>query len=170
MKPFKAVYYYLRRTHLRHWAWIHAKLALGIGWGTAILFVTPESITGSVNADSVGVWALGTMLGAIVSIVGLFMTLSYSKDTRLSGLFTEGVGIVLLAGGPLQYCFVQIGFIIDGEFAQRYALAWFAYSMLAFVLVRILMIAPEMIRQIAINRETKRTEKAEAASVARGDS
>jgi len=145
----------------RHWGWIHFKVALGFGWGTAILFYPPPSIQQDLNHDTVYVWAFGTIIGAVISIVGILMTVSHRDHRKITGLGVESVGIVLLGGGPLQYFLLQLGYLFDGEFEARYQLTWFAYAMLAAIIVRAIIIVPQFIDVVvAIKREKEVIERA----------
>lgn len=143
---------YFKRLTPRHWSWIHFKFALGIGWGSAMFLVPPDSLTIALTNDSLAVWSIGTMIGGIVSIVGIFMTVSLSDKWKMRGLGTEIVGLILLGGGPLQYCLIQIGFLIEGSLTNRYALAWFAYAMIAAIIARGVQIVPTFVRQIVTVR------------------
>lgn len=134
-----------RRITLRHWAWIHAFLALGVGWGTAMIFSPPPSYHGFVEAASIFLMGLSTLIGGLVSVVGMIMTLVDRRKIAITGLWVELVGAVLLTGGPLQYLGLQIGYIADGQTDSRYALAWFSYAMIAFMLVRFSVVIPAII-------------------------
>jgi glucose uptake protein GlcU len=129
----------IRRLAPHQWAWLHFKLAVGLGWGHAILFVTPQIITDTTTESSIRVWAYGTIIGAIVSIVGLFMSTSSNRKRKARGTHIEVVGVVLFAGGPLQYFILQVTFL-PGDFEGRYALMWFAYGMLSACITRIVIL------------------------------
>ena len=123
----------LRRVH---WGWLLFKLVLGFGWTHAMLLFTPASLSTNLSPTAVGIWTIGTALGAFVSLVGMaFASSDVVRQARL-GLAVEIVGIILLAGGPLQYLLIQVGFITT-DFAARYALAWFAAAMLVAVGIRL---------------------------------
>lgn len=138
---------YLRRLKLRHWGWVHAKLALGLGWTHAMLLSPPESYEGQVTQLTLVSWTMSTAVGAVVSLVGLFLTFHLRRKTAAFGLTLEMVGLALFAGGPFQYMLIQIGFAIDGNFQDRYALIWFAYSMLAFIIARACIILPGWVEE-----------------------
>lgn len=138
------------RVPLRHWAWIHAFLALGLGWGHSIVLFPPSAFDDVVDQSLIFRMGILSALGAIVSVIGLMLTRSLHPRRVHKGLWIELVGVALLAGGPLQYLGLQIGFLVDdisesGGFDQRYALSWFAYSMVAFVAIRFFIIIPELI-------------------------
>lgn len=154
-------FHYIGRMTARHWAWLHFKVALGLGWGSAILFSPPPSISAVIQADTLQVWAIGTILGALVCIVGIFMTLSYSERWKIRGLSVEIVGLILMGGGPFQYFLLQVGFLIDGDFINRYQLTWFAYSMLAAIIVRGVILVPQFVDVVvSIKREKEIIDRA----------
>jgi len=150
-------FHWLRtRVPLRYWAWIHAFVALGIGWGHAIALYPPESYDGVLNLRLVLRMGITTALGCIIAIVGMILTRASSLTTQHRGLWIELVGTVLLVGGPLQFFAIQIGFYIQGFALQRYALIWFAYAMIAFVLVRFAILIPALIEASHIAKTNKR--------------
>lgn len=81
------------------------------------------------------------------------MTVSRRELTQIWGLGIEMVGIVLLAGGPLQYFIIQVSYLAQGMVDQRYALSWFAYSMMAAIAIRVVIILPQFINIIRAIRE-----------------
>lgn len=146
---------WLSTVPLRYWANIFAFASLGLGWGHAITFQPPPNYKGYVDASSIFLMGILTMMGGIIAIIGMLMTTARRRPTKYTGLWVEFVGTVLLAGGPLQYLGLQIGYLIDGQWDQRYALAWFAESMLAFMIVRFAIVIPGLIKQqrgIEVNR------------------
>lgn len=130
---------------MRIWAWIHAFLVLGIGWGHAIMLYPPTNYTGVVDLDLVFRMGLLTAIGSIVSVVGLLMTRSYSARRQHKGLWVELVGTILMAGGPLQFFSIQVGFLITEGMFLRYALVWFAYTMCSFMVVRFAILIPAIL-------------------------
>ena len=156
LRPFKWLH---TRVPIRYWAWIHAFLALGIGWGSAIALNPPPSYDGVVNLIAIFRMGLLCGLGALVACVGLIMTRAYSNRTVHKGLWIELVGTILLGGGPLQYLGIQVGYLVSGEFDQRYALAWFAYALGAFIVVRFAIVIPalqESSRKVKLERRRVR--------------
>lgn len=145
---------YVRRLRPHQWAWLHFKFALGIGWSTAILFVTPTQIQQVTSEGGLRVWAYGTLAGAIVSLVGMFINLADSEKRARFGIRLELTGLILFAGGPLQYLIVQVTLLTqsDEAFSQRYALTWFAYAMLAAVIVRLVIVFTAMRRGVRPDR------------------
>lgn len=116
--------------------WLLLKLTLGFGWTHAMLFVTPDSIAQATDSANVVVWTVMTAVGALVSIIGMGIA-HRVKGQAVLGYTIEFVGIVLFAGGPLQYLLVQVGFWSDPDaFRQRYALGWFALAMCISVGIR----------------------------------
>lgn len=144
------------RVPIRYWAWIHAFLALGIGWGHAIALYPPTSYIGQVDLGLVLRMGLLTALGAITAVVGMLMTRSISQRQQHRGLWVELVGTILMGGGPLQYFGIQLAYVLEGEFDARYALVWFAYAMGAFVIVRFSIVIPALIEAAVIARTNQR--------------
>ena len=142
----KAYQWIRARVSLRIWAWMHAFLALGLGWGHAISIYPPTSYDGVLDLTLVFRMGVLTAIGSIGAVVGMLMTRSQSQRTQHKGLWVELVGTVLMAGGPLQYWSIQLGYIAQGEFDQRYALMWFAYAMCSFMLVRYSILIPAIIK------------------------
>lgn len=156
---------FVRRITPRHWAWIHFKLALGLGWGTAVLFVTAPSIRETISEQSIQLWSIGTVIGGLISIVGIVVTVSRNEMWQIRGLGAETIGLVLLAGGPFQYLLIQVAYLVNGQFDQRYQLAWFAYSMLAAIIVRMVIIIPQFVNVVAaIKREKEVIDNANAVA------
>lgn len=144
------------RIPLRYWAWMFAFASLGLGWGHAIAFQPPPNYHGYVDMSSILLMGVMTMVGGVVSILGMLMTLAHTRPIAYTGLWIETVGTVLLAGGPLQYLGLQVGYLIDGQFDQRYALSWFAFSVVTFMLVRFSIIVPALVKQqrgVEVNRK-----------------
>lgn len=118
-------------------AWVVFKLFLGVGWPIAMFFSTPASIAGAVQSGSINIWTVGTLVGGIVSIVGMIVSTSHTRKTALNGFHVELIGIALLAGGPVQYMLLQIGFLTSPDkFGDRIALAIFAAAMVAAITAR----------------------------------
>ena len=132
------------RVSLRYWAYIHAFLAFGIGWGHAIIFAYPIAYNGVVDIGLVYRMGILTAFGSIVAVVGLFMSRALTQKTQHFGLWIELVGVTLMVGGALQYFSIQLGFVISGD-EQRYATTWLAYTLCAFVSIRIAAIIPFLI-------------------------
>lgn len=141
-----------KRLTIRYWAWIIAFLIVGFGWGSAIWIQPPPSYKGTIDLYSFFVMGLGANLGAVVTITGMIMTRALLRRIAVLGLWIELVGTVLLAGGPLQYLGLQIGYLVDGQWDQRYALAWFSLSLFAFVSVRFAILIPALIAETRANR------------------
>lgn len=138
----------LRRMKAQQWAWLHLKLALGFGWTTAMLFVTPTTLRDGLEVNGIAFWTIGTALGALVSIIGMVMSMAIAIRTKLLGLTIEFIGLILFAGGPLQYFAIQVS-QLGTDFQDRYALSWFAYCMLAAVLVRLVAVVVLLLQNAA---------------------
>lgn len=134
-----------RDVPLDTWTWAVFKVILGFGWTHAMLFVTPESLRSALSEGAVAWWTVGTMLGAIVSLAGMVLTMAAAPCRARLGLAIEIVGIVLLAGGPLQYLGIQVG-ILTTDFENRYALAWFALAMVWVIMIRLAAVLAQFVR------------------------
>lgn len=145
------------RIPLRYWAWAHAFIVLGFGWGHAIALFPPTSYEGVIDFTLVFRMGVLTALGSLIAVVGMFMTRAKVQKNAHRGLWIELVGTILLAGGPLQYWSIQTAFVIEGAFDQRYALGWFAYSMCAFMVVRFAILIPALIEASRQARMVKRS-------------
>lgn len=125
---------------LEKWGWLLFKIVLGFGWTTLMLFATPASISENVSQGRLSIWTIGTAIGALVSILGMLMATSTKPKRALRGLTVELVGILLFAGGPVQYLGLQLGFLTT-QFESRAALAAFAAAMLIAISIRALQVA-----------------------------
>lgn len=128
------------------WGWLIFKIVLGLGWTHAMFLFTPTSIADEISIESQTLWIVGTALGAIISLVGMLMSVSTNRRRSLQGLTVELIGIVLFAGGPFQYLAIQLSFFPD-RFTERYALAWFALAMLTAIGVRFIDVGGKFIKE-----------------------
>lgn len=130
--------------------WALFKLVMGVSWPIAMTLSTPASIAGAVHADTLNVWTLGTLAGGLVSLAGIWLSTSTKLRTALTGFKVELVGLVLLAGGPLQYLGVQVGFFVTAEgLGNRIALALFALGMVLAISARGAGVLRERRRRVA---------------------
>lgn len=140
-----------------HWALIHAFLVFGLGWGVAIALYPPLTFDGVVDIALVFRMGVSTAIGSIVACVGLLMTRSLYAQRQHKGLWIELVGTILLGGGALQYFSIQLGYLFSGEFAMRYALVWFTYTLGAFISVRFAILIPALINSSRQARNQERS-------------
>lgn len=136
----------LRRLTPVHWGWLVFKIVLGLGWTHAMFLSTPQSIASEISVEALLIWVVGTSIGAIISLVGMLMSVSTNRRKSLRGLTVELIGIVLFAGGPFQYLAIQLSFFPD-RFTERYALAWFAFAMLTAIGVRFVDVGGKFIKE-----------------------
>lgn len=136
------------RSKWRSAATIHFYLALGVGWGAAMLFVTPTVLSANLN-NPVGniAWTGLTIAGGLVASLGLMQKLSQELKRQKVGQTVELVGIVMLAAGPFIYGLIQVSLWLTAEngFKDRFALTVFCYAMLAAVGTRLAAVLPEII-------------------------
>lgn len=133
-----------RRHHLtqiiRRVAWLHFKLSLGT-WAVAFMLVPPTATQSAVGNI---LWLAICLTGAIVSSVGLILGF-WARWRRLS-VIIELAGLFLMIVGPFVYWTTQVSIIVEkvtpDAFQQRFALAIFAWAMIAAVLARIATVFP----------------------------
>lgn len=130
---------YFKRLTPVHWAWVHAKVALGT-WAALLLTFTPERVNSALGWTLIGSIALVTILGALVSIVGLVMSVQAGRYA-LTGLTIELSGLYfMLLGGAVPYLVTQFSLTFAAAGSDRIALTAFAYSMCAFLVCRIALV------------------------------
>ncbi len=88
----------LKRVRLQDWAWVHFKFALGIAWPLLTLAALPPSVN-TIQQGVVYAWFGLTIVGAILSIVGIIMSAQPGKAGVL-GIPIELAGLVFLFAGP----------------------------------------------------------------------
>jgi hypothetical protein len=130
---------YLKRLTLVHWAWMHAKVALGV-WAVLLYTFTPERVNLALGWVLIGSVTLVTLVGAVVSIVGLVMSVQLGR-VALAGLTIELSGLYfMLLGGAFPYLVTQFSLAFGSAGSDRIALTAFAYAMCAFLLCRIALV------------------------------
>lgn len=123
--------------------WMLFKVVLGLGWTHAMLLVTPASIAAATTPALIALFTVGTAVGAAVSMVGMILSLSRRERKALIGLSVELAGLVLFAGGPLQYLFIQLSLVgsTAEDFVNRYSLCYFAAGMMIAISIRVIQVA-----------------------------
>lgn len=134
----------LKRLTPTHVAYIHFKLALGVVWPATLWALTPSVVNDVLQRAILSTMCGVTIIGGTMSIIGLVMTAQRGK-VRTIGVSIELAGITLLCSGPLAYFLTQATLAIGDT--ERAALAVFAYSMLAALLCRLVMLLPWFIRE-----------------------
>lgn len=136
----------LRRMNAVDWAQLHAKAA-GAAWPIVFILVTPQRVSDSLGAVLVLVLACSTLVGAVVSSVGLVMAarnanedpadLRFTLRRTLRGLAIELLGISAMLLGIALYFVTQavLSFGPDGD--QRVALTVFVYFTGAMLIARL---------------------------------
>jgi hypothetical protein len=139
---------YLKRLTLVHWAWMHAKVALGV-WAVLLFMFTPERVNLAVGGLLIGGITLVTLIGAFVSVVGLVLSVQ-SGRTALTGLTVELAGLYfMLFGGAVPYFITQLYLANTLAGIDRIALTAFAYAMCAFVVCRIALVTSRRRKETA---------------------
>lgn len=92
------------------------------------------------------------MAGMVVSIVGMFLSMTKVRRLQLLGLTIEFVGLALFMGGPVQYLSIQVS-QLPIDFQNRFALACFAYAMVAAVIVRVVEVVTLLLKNAATHEE-----------------
>lgn len=127
-----------------HWAYIHFKLIIGIAWPLTLWALTPAVVNEALQRAIVTTMASVTVIGGLLSIVGLIMTAQRGK-VRTIGVSIELAGIAFLSSGPLAYFLTQAYLALENT--ERAALAVFSYAMLAALACRLVMVLPWFIRE-----------------------
>lgn len=140
----------MRRLTLSYWAWINAKIALA-GWGLTLILVPPPSYAEVVTS----LYFVGGALvgGSVISMIGMWLSLDRDVKKAITGLIIELFGVALIFGGAFQFLMIQLGYLVQGEFDQRSALTWLAWSTVSFTLVRASILAPSLRKYIKQNRQ-----------------
>lgn len=129
------------------WAWIHFKVALGIVLPILILI---GSRGGSAADDSDGDglltsfivlwWVVASLVGAVVSIAGIFM--GAHPRTARRGIAIELSGLYFLLSGPIVAVLVFMYLVFLLGQPQWLASMGLSYAVGAAVIARITMIVP----------------------------
>lgn len=129
----------LKRLRPDHWAWVHAKLAF-IAWATLILLYTPNRVADVLGTVLVVALCSVIIFGMLISLYGLFMSLSIKSSNARQGVRLELFGLWLSMGGPLAYMVTQIYIITQPSPGDRSAQIVLAYLIMAFLFIRIVVI------------------------------
>lgn len=130
-----------KRLTLRHWSWIHFKLAM-LAWVGMLLAFTPTAVFGALGGVVVLISAV-TIGGALTGIIGLIMSAQTGR-TAVIGISIELAGLLFMAAGPVAYLITQIFLATLPAGNQRYALVLLAYVVCSALLCRILIVAPRV--------------------------
>ena len=122
-----------------HWAWLHAKVAFII-WATLILIYTPVRVADVLGFVLVIAMCSVIILGMLISIFGLFGSLSNKASVARQGVRLELFGLWLSMGGPFAYMATQIYILTQPNPGDRSAQVVLAYLIMAFLLIRIVII------------------------------
>ena len=65
----------------------------------------PDAVTDALNDTAARVWGGGLAVGAVIALLGIFLTRPHPRSTKVSvvGLVTEQVGLVMVAGACMVY-------------------------------------------------------------------
>jgi hypothetical protein len=127
----------LRRLTATDLAFLHFKAALGF-----MLFVPifqSSSLKNQTTALFLWIWLAVTIIGLLVSVVGLVMG-AQLDDMRRRGIRVEMTGLSLLLAGPLVFMAVQLGLFVTGGRSSGLAVM-FPYVVIAALLARMVMVA-----------------------------
>jgi hypothetical protein len=122
-----------------HWAWLHAKAAI-LTWAVLFFIFTPEKVLFALG------WLLTTTVsiivvsGIIVSVIGLYVSLSGKSREALRGINIELSGLWAAIGGMGAYFITQLFLTFGPEGDQRIALTAFAYAATAMLLTRVIVV------------------------------
>lgn len=130
-----------RRLTLRHWSWIHFKVAMLV-WAAILLTYTPTAVAGALGAVVILI-SVVTILGSLTSMVGIVMSAQHGTKVGVIGISVELAGLYFMGAGPLAYLITQLWLAVTlPGGSQRYALVVFAYAMCVALTCRILIVAP----------------------------
>lgn len=133
-------------------AFIHFKFAL------AVLLMTPlmqlNSVKSSTTVWFLCIWASLTLLGFVVSVIGLVMSAQHDIKTRHNGFRTEMSGLVLLLVGPAVFAAIQAGVWYETGDSKAVAIA-FCYVIIAAVYARMVMVKSAAKSRTVIYRYTE---------------
>lgn len=140
----------LRNLTLRHWGWLHFKVAL-IYWANVMYRWTPVAVADTLREPYLVIWTGMTVFGGLLSIVGLVMSAQPANNRfHVVGVSIELAGLCFFIIGPIVYWTTQLSLIVTNAdhlpFGERmhirYALVCFAYAMIAAIIARILVVFP----------------------------
>ncbi|MEV8023652.1 hypothetical protein [Microbacterium sp. NPDC080220] len=128
------------------WAQLHAKAAAAL-WAIVFFIITPQRVSDSLGAVLIWVMTSSTLLGAVVSIVGLVMAARHPDESpselrstlrrTLRGLAIELLGIAGMLLGIALYFLTQAVLSFGPEGDQRVALTVFVYFTGAMLVARL---------------------------------
>ncbi len=122
-----------------HWAWLHAKLAIVV-WAISFYFFTPHSINIVLHYTLATLISVFTIVGLLISVVGLCMALSSSLNRARRGTNLEIAGLWISLTGPLSFfltlLYIEIG-TGQNQLTPFVALGYVAFSVL---LVRLIIV------------------------------
>lgn len=138
---------------IRRVAWVHFKLSLAV-WALVFILVPPTTTINVVNNVA---WLVVCLIGALTSTAGLI--LGFWSKWRSASIFVELTGMALMIVGPFVYFTTQVSLINSGDaevFQQRFALAFFAWAMIAAILARLSEVIPRFHRKNTRGRTRSR--------------
>jgi hypothetical protein len=132
------------------WAFINFKVALGLVWTSAYFQSrTAARPEGADNGLFLGVWALTTIVGFLISITGLFMA-AQGEHWKMLGYRIEISGLWLFGAGPGVYAIIMAWMMFTNPEQIRLAQISLCYALCAAVAARILIVRQGAIRELKI--------------------
>lgn len=131
-----------RESLYRRLGWLNFKVVIAT-WSVAQMVFPPAPILAAIGSMHI-VWTVATLLGSLVSIVGLLLTFHYQY--RKLATVLELCGLIFMAFGTFVYFATQLTLLTQGPLEEtlntRLALAIFAWGMFAAVIARMLAVIP----------------------------
>lgn len=148
----------MKHITIRHWAWIHFKVALAL-WAVEYLIFAPTVTTAALGSLRWVVFG-ATIVGAVISAGGLIISTQPGEWARKRGVQIELGGLIVLAIGPLVFWTTQLSFVIQRnvpEWTARIPFQGLAYVVLAAAIARGVTVVPRYRRELAemVNRKDR---------------
>lgn len=145
----------LRALRPAHWGWLNFKLVIGLAWPVLVLLAMPPA-PAEVLGHVFGLAGLVTVIGTVISVIGLLMTAQPDSSVRTIGLSIELVGISFVAALPLTYAIAQVVLFVSGDpdGLSRIAIAILAWASVSALAARALTLIPAW-RQEAVDPTKK---------------
>jgi hypothetical protein len=126
----------LRKLHLQHLAWIHAKLSLAFV-GYLYFFVTPSAHLQELGYTLTYTIGAFICIGSLVSIVGLLISLMGAYRFQEKGLLVEFFGLIIAVTGVVTFTVTQVTTLVRDPNEGTLLRTAFVYAMAAFLLARL---------------------------------
>lgn len=130
----------LKKLRLDQWAWVHAKIVI-IVWGILFQIYTPAQVDDVLGMTLVRAVSAVTIIGLIISLTGMYMSMSNIIITASRGITIELSGLWLAIAGPLAFSVTQLYLSFGPDGNQQISRMVLPYGIAAFFFVRITLIS-----------------------------